>query len=290
MLLSHLSFTLRLDIWKNKMNKRIVFVPVGGLANRMRSVASAIALAEDTASKIQVKWFCDWALNAPFCKLFQPIAEITEASFLDLLISDRPRRRNFRVPALFQKHMFRSCLYEEEMPKLMKTGFDFRQWAEDGGGYMASCYPFYIYPEGMVNRLFRPLPHITAEVDRRCSAFSGYAIGLHVRRTDNVASIEGSPLELFFDAADKELECHDDLCIYLATDSEEVKKQMRSRYGNRVICGENKADRNSVAGICDGIADMYALSRTAHVYGSFHSSFSELAAEVGNIPLTIVHK
>ena len=52
MLLSHLSFTLRLDIWKNKMNKRIVFVPVGGLANRMRSVASAIALAEDTASKI----------------------------------------------------------------------------------------------------------------------------------------------------------------------------------------------------------------------------------------------
>lgn len=125
MLLSHLSFTLRLDIWKNKMNKRIVFVPVGGLANRMRSVASAIALAEDTASKIQVKWFCDWALNAPFCKLFQPIAEITEASFLDLLISDRPRKRNFRVPALFQKHMFRSCLYEEEMPKLMKTGFDF---------------------------------------------------------------------------------------------------------------------------------------------------------------------
>ena len=230
MLLSHLSFTLRLDIWKNKMNKRIVFVPVGGLANRMRAVASAIALAEDTASKIQVKWFCDWALNAPFCKLFQPIAEITEASFLDLLISDRPRKRNFRVPALFQKHMFRSCLYEEEMPKLMKTGFDFRQWAEDGGGYMAFCYPFYIYPEGMVNRLFRPLPHITAEVDRRCSAFNGYAIGLHVRRTDNVASIKGSPLELFFDAADKELECHDDLCIYLATDSEEVKAQMRNRY------------------------------------------------------------
>ena len=94
MLLSHLSFTLRLDIWKNKMNKRIVFVPVGGLANRMRSVASAIALAEDTVSKIQVKWFCDWALNAPFCKLFQPIAEITEASFLDADIRP-PKKAQF---------------------------------------------------------------------------------------------------------------------------------------------------------------------------------------------------
>lgn len=272
------------------MNKRIVFVPVGGLANRMRSVASAVALAEDAASEIQVKWFRDWALNAPFGKLFRPEAEIADASWGDLLTSDRPRKRNFRVPALFQKHAFRSCLYEEDMPKLMVTGFDFRQWAADGGGYMASCYPFYAYPKGMVDRLFRPLPHIMDEVDRRCSVFRGYTIGLHVRRTDNIASIEGSPLELFFDVTDRECECHDDLCIYLATDSEEVKEQMRNRYGPRIICGESKADRNTVRGICDGIVDMYTLARTMHVYGSFHSSFSELAAEVGDVPLTIVRK
>lgn len=273
------------------MNRRIVFVPVGGLANRMRSVASAVALAENTASNIQIRWFCDWALNAPFHQLFELKDEIIDSSFFDLLVYDRPRKRNFRIPALFQKLMFRSCLYEEDMPELMKSGFNFSRWAADGGGYLASCYPFYAYPKGMVNRLFTPLPKIREEVDRRCSAFAGrYAIGLHVRRTDNVASIEGSPLALFFEAADHECEIHDDLCIYLATDSEEVKNQMKKRYGLRVICGDKKADRNSVNGICDGIADMYSLSHTSHIYGSFHSSFSELAAEVGEIPLTIVHK
>ena len=74
------------------MDRRIMFVPVGGLANRMRSVASAVALAEDTASDIQIKWFRDWALNAPFCELFEPKDEIVDASFFDSLIYDRPRK------------------------------------------------------------------------------------------------------------------------------------------------------------------------------------------------------
>lgn len=44
---------------------KITFVPVGGLANRMRAVASAVMLAGKTKSELSIIWFRDWALNAP---------------------------------------------------------------------------------------------------------------------------------------------------------------------------------------------------------------------------------
>lgn len=66
---------------------------------------------------------------------------------------------------------------------------------------------------------------------------------------------------------------YDDLCIYLATDSEEVKQQLRNRYGSRVHTAETVSDRGSISGIKDAVADMYTLSRTQKIYGSSGSSF-----------------
>ena len=76
--------------------------------------------------------------------------------------------------------------------------------------------------------------------------------------------------------------------IYLATDSEEVKYSMKKRYGNRIISSDNVADRSTVNGIIDGITDMYTLACTTKIYGSFQSSFSEIASQIGNIPLEII--
>ena len=56
------------------MNKgKLLFVPSGGLANRMRAMASAWQMAQHTGVKVETIWFCDWALNAPFRAIFAPI-------------------------------------------------------------------------------------------------------------------------------------------------------------------------------------------------------------------------
>ncbi len=56
------------------MNKgKLLFVPSGGLANRMRAMASAWQMAQHTGVKVETVWFCDWALNAPFRAIFAPI-------------------------------------------------------------------------------------------------------------------------------------------------------------------------------------------------------------------------
>ena len=95
---------------------------------------------------------------------------------------------------------------------------------------------------------------------------------------------------LFFEIVDEVLDKDNHTMIYLATDSEEVKLQMRKRYGNRIISSSTPADRNSVAGIQDGLIDMYTLARTRKIYGSFQSSFSEMASQIGGVPIEILKK
>ena len=275
------------------MKRKMIFVPAGGVANRVRATLSAIALAEEAGIELKIIWFRDWALHAAFRDLFVPErlpsgVSIVEASVTDLLVYDRPRQKNFRLPALFQKLLFRSCLYEHQIDGLRKQHFDFVRWAKQGRVYLAAYLAFHPYAPELLHGIFRPVPQVAAEIDRRSSAFSAYTVGVHIRRTDNALSIEYSPLELFFECLDKELAEHTDLCIYLATDSEDVKRAMHARYEGRVICAESKADRSTTAGIRDGIADLWTLARTQKVYGSFHSSFSELAAELGAIPLVVV--
>lgn len=54
----------------------LLFVPVGGLANRMRAVASAYNLALHTGVSLSVVWFRDRAVNARFSNIFEPIKRI----------------------------------------------------------------------------------------------------------------------------------------------------------------------------------------------------------------------
>lgn len=130
------------------MNK-LFFVPVGGLANRMRAVASACTLARKVGIGVSVVWFKDWALNAPFNALFQPIQwkemAIREATFYDYWVFDRPRKKNFFVPRFFQRILFDDSLYEKQITPLCKQHFDFEAWAKKGEVYLASYTAFQKY-------------------------------------------------------------------------------------------------------------------------------------------------
>ena len=272
---------------------KITFVPVGGLANRMRAVASAVMLAGKTKSELSIIWFQDWALNAPFYQLFKPVdrevACLRGASRLDYALLDRTRSKNFHFPLLFQKLLFKSCLYERSITPLCNRHFDFERWVKEGGCvYMASYTAFQPYDYAWISRLFVPVDEIMEEVENRCRNFSDAMIGVHIRRTDNLASIRQSPIELFYQKLDEKIKEDGKVAIYLATDSEEVKREMKERYGDRIFCSGKKADRGSLEGIREGITDMYTLARTQKIYGSFQSSFSDMAAQIGGVPLEIL--
>lgn len=274
--------------------KKMVFVPAGGLANRMRAMAASYTLARKVGVEMKAVWFRDWALNAPFHALFEPIHQeglsVRDASFFDYVTLDRPRRKNLFVPRLYQRMMFRDALYEARITPLRMQHFDFEAWFRQGGIYLASYTDFYPYDYDLLRKLFVPLPDVRRQIDAFAEGFSSHTIGVHIRRTDNKASILQSPTELFVDAIDKEVEQNDDTVIFLATDSEAIKDEMRSRYGRRLLTAGDEADRNSITGIKGGVVDMYTLARTNRIYGSFQSSFSELASQIGGVEVHVLRK
>ena len=140
---------------------KITFVPVGGLANRMRAVASAVMLAGKTKSELSIIWFRDWALNAPFYQLFKPVdrevACLRDASRLDYALLDRPRSKNFHFPLLFQKLLFKSCLYERSITPLCNRHFDFERWVKKVAVFIWHHTPLsnFMIMRGSVGCLFR---------------------------------------------------------------------------------------------------------------------------------------
>ena len=167
---------------------------------------------------------------------------------------------------------------------LFYENFDFYDWAKNRKVYIASFVYFYS-PEDENDRfsVFRPLASILQEIDTRCSLFGTNTVGVHIRRTDNTLSIAQSPTRLFIERMKKEIEQNGDTTFYLASDSEEDKRSIVNRFGNRVFTSVHKADRNSLEGMQEALVELYLLSHTRHVLGAVHSSFSETAAQIGKI-------
>ena len=258
----------------------MTFIPVGGLANRIRSIHSAISLCENDG--LQIYWFKNQGLNCRFEHLFRPIplphVTLKEANFRDKIFYDRPRRKNLYIPKLYQKLCFDACLYEDETKE---RALDYQAWKKKHHSvYLASYNPFYP-PTKDLKDLFIPIEPIQNRIENVCSAYTAQTIGIHIRRGDHDIAIRKSPIELFIAEMEKEIEKEPLTNFYLATDSETEKAVLTRRFGSRIITSQNAASRNTADGIRDAVVDLYALSRTHKILGSFYSSFSEIAAQLG---------
>ena len=107
----------------------IALVPAGGLGNRMKAIAAGLALADSIGSQIRILWFQDWGLGCRFDQLFQLTPPfdccLREASAIDKVLFDRPRRKNLYIPRLFERLFNDVCIEEEEATKKMDESYDF---------------------------------------------------------------------------------------------------------------------------------------------------------------------
>ena len=117
------------------------------------------------------------------------------------------------------------------------------------------------------------------------------SIGIHIRRTDNFWSIEHSPTELFIKMCHEEILRDPDIKFYLATDDKTVEHDFKQLFNDRICLYEkDEVVRSTKEGIFDAVVDLYNLSNCRIIYGTYKSSFSDIAARIGNtqkIVLTI---
>lgn len=119
-------------------------------------------------------------------------------------------------------------------------------------------------------------------------------VGVHIRRTDNAAAIIHSPPALF----DSNLERRDPAprAVFLATDDPAVEKQFLARWSPKIdvrVSAKRTAmdgftNRGDAVGVQDALVDLLSLAACETVVGSFWSSFSRVAALLGNVPLDVV--
>ncbi len=272
----------------------ITLVPVGGMANRLWSIASGISLAHACCTPLRILWFKDQGLNCRFNQLFQPIPDenvlLKEANRLDAIRFDRPRKKNLYLPFLWQQTTFGHCMYEGDERLFMDRQFDFKQWVGNKDTYIASYRRFFPYPADACATLFHPTEEIEKRIQRVTAAFTPQTIGIHLRRTDHVYSIEESPLTLFIETIGKEIAANSSINFYLATDSQEDKQLLKKRFGRRILTYDCKLSRNSLEGMQAGLVELWALSRTAKIIGSHRSTYSQLAAELTGIECQMIRK
>ncbi len=258
----------------------ITVKPHGGLANRMRVMDSVLLLAKKYSAEISIIWEKSFDLNCSFFKLFEPIPNTTVREFKVSKLVNRTNKliwKSLKLAGINYPFGYQVYLFNKDIERLKSQHYDFSRVANLKSVYITTFHRF--YSEGNLFADFKPVKELQEKINHVCRNFGTYTIGVHIRRKDNLDSIQYSPTEAFIKEMEKEIS-ENNATFYLATDSEDIKKQFINRFGQRIITQTIALTRNTEEGIRNALVDLYCLANTRKILGSYYSSFSEVAAEI----------
>lgn len=274
-----------------KERKEIILVAKGGLANRMRAIASGFVVAKSIKRPLTVVWNRNEELNAPFHLIFETgdlpfrVMEIGDLRYHCLY--EAPRKKNLFLSGIFAKIQGSRILNINE--EISKELLHFNLEHFKGNLIINSGLQFADFDHKLFREIFKFSKNVS---DRKARILNletpRYA--LQIRRTDNVSSIKHSPLELFEDVIQRLINQDASIKFFLATDDQHIKQYLSGKYPRNVIYNPNKAERDTPQGIVDAAAEFIIMSECREIFGSYWSSFSEMAALYGNTQLTVIKR
>lgn len=257
-----------------------IIIPTGGLANRIRVILSALQWQNDYGKKVSVWWRASSELACRFEDIFMPVDEIKEIGS-ERIWYFRLMKKLYKYHLIPWRIVFDDYQYNA-VNQYVKNAM--------GGGKMM-CRSFSRFYDGSApdyHQVFRLNALMSQQVALAQKQLPPATIGVHIRRTDNIDSIRQSPLQAFETKMDNQLKDYPDTTFYLATDDQNVQEAFCKKYGKRMIIRKGTLTRDSKEGIRHAVVELYTLAACREIWGSYYSSFSELAAQIGNKKLTIV--
>lgn len=263
--------------------KTVSIIPHAGLCNRMRAIASGIRIAQKMGARANVYWNVTPDCNAKFKDLFADLQMdgVTLVENKSLMYKVK-MRKYLNVPLMLQKLCNDQVIYDFDRNC---RGDIFPLLNFKKSLLLHSCYIMCDYDS--LALMFKPAPSVNLEIEKLTSSFSARTIGIHIRGTDHTRSKTQSPLSKFLELMDAEIDKDDAVTFFLATDELDVKQMILKKYGARIITNQVQLNRNTHEGMKGGVVDLFALSRTSKIIGSYGSSYSEVAAELGGIELLV---
>lgn len=305
------------------MTRATYLLATDGLCNRMRTIDSAITLSTQLKRDLKVIWIKNELLNSSFNKLFETIQgiELIESSnrsryFPGIKFNPFPKinpDKKKGVSRLVSKVLWQlqcmklnikgSVFYddlleiasqqsgnstegnEKKIYELIYSRID-QSMDENFSNYIASCWR--LYPDHAFYSKFVPAAPVMEKILKYSDTFEE-TLGLHIRRTDHKEAIALSGTDKFIALMNAQIQKNDRTTFFLATDDPETETALKRKFDGRVITSQKTSfSRNNEEGIQDAVVDLYCLSKTKKIYGSFRSSFSQVAAGISGIELETV--
>lgn len=233
--------------------------------------------------RLRMVWRVEDTFGCRFDDLFEPIPQIEEITYV---------RRFHRSPKDWPwlKHKlglwpWQPVLVEKQVADLCSRGGDIAPLMGARGAYVRTWSRFYEAGEAHdPAEFFRPVAVLRERIDAVTQGF-GRTIGVHIRRGDHQPARLYSPTEMFLERVRAELDAAPGTTIFLATDDRQVETEFITAFGRAVIVRpKTSLNRAEIAAQRDAVVDLFCLAATQKVIGSFASSFSRTAAELGRIP------
>lgn len=258
----------------------------------MRAIASGVSLARRLDTDYSIVWRVNDELFAKFEDVFAAVTEVSDHIVYPGALTygvgySMPRKKNLYITALTLR---RYGLALDDTSAAMRTDDEVERLvgrciAAGRDCYIQSGCIYHHFDEDLYRSLFKPAADIEVRLPE-----AGELTGLHIRRTDNVESIRHSPDEMFIARINEIRRSDPQARFYLATDDSATKEKFKSLFGDIIVTGDFKAERNTVGGIADAVTEMFVLSRCRQIIGSHYSSFSEAAAMLGGVPLVQLYR
>lgn len=249
----------------------------------MRAMASSVAIAPKKGCPIVVYWDKNRDCYADFSELFQPVRVEGLSVTLNNQVGFKlklARKRNLYLPGFIRWFTFQRQI--DDNVSLDDRGIEKLHVAIYiiSAGVIVDCYP--------LKAFFVPTMEIQEAINALTSLFSDHVVGVHIRRTDNVQSIRKNDVDDYLRCMDQRIATCPAVVFYLVTDDKALKQRMINRYGDRIIFHPAILERTSLQGMKDAVVDLWCLSMTKEIIGSYHLSYSDTAAELGGVRLTVL--
>jgi hypothetical protein len=259
-----------------------------GLCNRMREMASAIALAKAAGQSLTVYWFRNKHLNCTFRRLFEPVEGVDVVDVYSSRVRGLFSVGSLRYRLRGVRQRVDMALVNETVEEARADGVDLVPLVAKAKRCVVITY-YSLFDTRPYLGAFRPRPDILAEVDKAVTEIAPAGlVGVHIRGTDNLESTEHSPVESFLERMQIEVDRDPKVRFFLATDDPETECAVKERFPGRVLTRPKVFARDKAEGVRDALVDLLVLARCRLILGSYWSSFTNMAADLGGAQVEIL--
>ena len=238
----------------------------GGLCNRLRVLASCLSLGYFWQIPVYMRWLPENTCKCFFEDIYQPVCETVKADTIEKWLTAEPSQT---------LHITRMTA---------DIGWLYKQYLKSDVERLAYDQK---YLETIQNMKLQP--SLQTAIEQFIENNWQYPIiGVHIRRTDHYKSKYISSDDRFFQTMERHLQQGIEK-FFLSTDNSETQTKFREKFGNRILTYSQDFNQSQLRQTSQQTAaiDLHLLANTQKIVGSYNSSFSRYAADLGNIPLDL---